>query len=50
MNPLSYTHDLLQENRLYQKRSGEKIWYSEDESNQPNQPNQPTRCKNEKVA
>ena len=50
MNPLSYTNDLLQENRFYQKRSGEKIWYSEDESNQPNQPNQPTRWKNEKVA
>ena len=42
-NPLSYTHDLLRENRLYQERSGEKIWSSEDESDQPNQPNQPTR-------
>jgi len=47
-NPLSYTHDLLRENRLYQERSGEKIWSSEDESDQPNQPNQPTRWKNEK--
>ena len=50
MNPLSYTHDFLRENRLYQERSGQKSWSSEDESNRPNQPNQPTRWKNEKVA
>ena len=50
MNPLSYTHDFLRENRLYQERLGQKSWSSEDESNRPNQPNQPTRWKNEKVA
>ena len=50
INPLSYTHDFLRENRLYQERSGGKNWFSEDESNRPNQPNQPTRWKNEKVA